>query len=364
MKLVDIIHALEAWAPTSLQESYDNSGLLVGDRKQEVTNALICLDCTEDVVQEAIDLNCEMIIAHHPIVFSGLKSLTGKNYIERVVMRAIRNGIAIYAIHTNLDNIEGGVNRMISDRLGLENLQILLPKAGTLEKLVVFVPTSHEQSVMEAMFKSGAGHVGNYDECSFRVEGTGTFRAGEGTHPYSGVQGIRKYEEEVRLEVILPTWKRKDILHSMIKAHPYEEVAYDLHKLENNLNQTGAGMVGDLKEEVSLEDFFDSLKEKFSVAVVRHTAKLKDKVNRIAVCGGSGSFLLDPSKGAGADVFVTADFKYHQFFDAEEDIVIADIGHYESEHLIIPWIGAELRRKFPNFAIHLTKVNTNPVKYY
>lgn len=364
MKLVDIIHALENWAPRSLQESYDNSGLLVGDHDQEVTNALICLDCTEEVVKEAIDLGCEMIIAHHPIVFSGLKSLTGKNYIERVVMMAIRKGIAIYAIHTNLDNIQGGVNSMISDRLGLQDTQILLPKSGMLEKLVVFVPTAHRESVLKAMFDSGAGHVGNYDECSFGVEGTGTFRAGQGTNPYSGKQGIRKDEEEVRLEVILPSWKRKNVLRSLIEAHPYEEVAYDIYKLENSLDQTGSGMVGELEKEISLEEFLDLLKEEFNVAVVRHTAKIKDKVKRIAVCGGSGSFLLGPAKGAGADVFVTADFKYHQFFDAEDDIVIADIGHYESEHLIIPWIGAELTRKFPNFAIHLTKVNTNPVKYY
>ena len=363
MKLKEIINYLQEWAPLSLQESYDNSGLIVGDAGMEVNGALICLDSTEEVIDEAIEKGINLVIAHHPIVFKGLKKFNGKDYVERVVMKAIKNDIALYAIHTNLDNVFTGVNAMISDRLGLSNLQILALKSDTIMKYRVYVPQTHLEQVVDAVLSVG-GKIGNYEECSFQWGGTGTFKALDGAQPFAGEVGERHEEREVAVEAVVNTWQVGKLLSAVRDAHPYEEVAYDLWSVTQKNKDIGAGLVGDLEEELTPQAFFDRLKSQLDVQVVRHTQLLSNSVKRIAVCGGSGSFLLGAAKGAGADVFVTADFKYHQFFDAEKDIVIADIGHYESEHHVMQWIQAKLNQKFANFAVRLTEKNTNPVHYY
>jgi len=362
MKVKDIAAYLETLAPLPLQESYDNSGLLVGNRGAEVEKVLVCLDMTEAVVEEAAQKNCQLIISHHPIIFGGLKSLTGKNYVERTVIKAIQHNVALYAIHTNLDNVQEGVNQKIAEKLGIEKPQILAPKKEHLLKLAVFVPLDHKEQLMAALFKAGAGQIGNYDECSFHTPGTGSFRGGDDTDPFVGKKGERHYEEEVKLEVVLPSYAKSKVMTAMLRAHPYEEVAYDLYKLENRHPQIGSGMLGELEREVKAEDFLRKVKQTFG-GVVRYTQAHKTHIQKIAWCGGSGSFLLPQAKAAGADLFLTSDFKYHQFFDAEDQIIIADIGHYENEQYTIELLANQLKENFDTFAVLLTETNTNPINY-
>lgn len=364
MKLKEIISALELLAPPALQQSYDNSGLIVGDKNAEIKGALICLDSTEAIIEEAISKKCNLVIAHHPIIFSGLKSITGKNYIERTILKAIKNDIAIYAIHTNLDNVQHGVNAKIGALLGIKNPRILAPKSGQLEKLVTYCPFKNTEDVMSALFSAGAGSIGNYSECSFSVSGKGTFKANQYANPFVGEINERHIEEENRIEVIFEAHKRSAVLTALQKVHPYEEVAYEVYATENAHQYIGAGMIGELEVELPLEVFFDKLKSTFKLKVIRHTEPLAKTVKKIAWCGGSGSFLLKSAIGKNADVFITGDFKYHDFFDHEKKLIIADIGHYESEQFTIDLLGDFLTEKFPKFAVHLTEVNTNPVNYY
>ncbi len=364
MQLKTIIDELERLAPPGSQESYDNSGLITGNPGMHISGALISLDCTEEIVDEAIEKGCNLVIAHHPIVFAGMKKLTGRNYVERTVIKAIRNDVAIYAIHTNLDNFRGGVNLEICERIGVLKPQILAPKPNTLEKLVVFVPETHVQNASEALFEAGAGHIGNYDRCSFKTSGTGTFRPLEGSDPFQGKQGETEQSPEVRLEVLVSKHRRGTILKALFSAHPYEEVAYDLIPLSNVNPFEGSGMVGELETELDEREFLSRLKTVFGCGVIRHTHLSGKPVKRVAVCGGSGSFLLEKAKAAGADFFVTGDFKYHEFFDAENQIVIADIGHYESEQFTTNLLAGILKKKFTNFAVHLTGLNTNPINYF
>lgn len=363
MKIKEITSFLESLAPIPTQEDYDNSGLIVGNHDDEVRGVLISLDCTEDIVDEAIRKNCNMIVSHHPIVFKGLKKLNGKNYVERTVLKAIKHDIALYAIHTNLDNYRFGVNHEIAQRLGLINTRILAPSKNKLIKLSTFVPVEHIENVRTALFSAGAGHIGDYDQCSFSQEGTGTFRPQDNTNPFVGTKNELHKEKEVKLEVILPEYSSGKVLAALHTAHPYEEVAYDLIPLLNENKYMGAGMVGELETPVNTLDYLKQIKADFNCGVIRHTEILKDKVQRIAFCGGSGSFLLPHAVRAGADLFITGDYKYHDFFDSENQIVIADIGHYESEQFTIDLIGDAMKKKFVTFAVHLTELNTNPVNY-
>ncbi|WP_372650095.1 Nif3-like dinuclear metal center hexameric protein [Draconibacterium sp.] len=364
MKIKDITNFLEDLAPLKLQESYDNAGLILGDKNAEVSAALVTLDVTEAIVDEAIKRKAGLIIAHHPIVFSGLKKITGKNYIERTLIKAIKHDVAIYAAHTNLDSVTGGVNGKICEKLGLENCKILQPAGGMLKKLVTFVPVDHANKVREAIFTAGAGQIGNYDSCSFNAHGQGTFRGSDTTNPFVGKKGEQHYENEIRVETIFPDYLQGKVINALVQAHPYEEVAYDIYSLDNKFDQIGAGMIGTLPKEKSETAFLRQLKKTFDVKMIRHTALQDKKVKKIAVCGGAGSFLLNQAIAAGADFFVTGDFKYHQFFDAENKIVIADIGHFESEQFTKELFYELLTKKFPKFAIHLSEVNSNPVFYF
>lgn len=362
MEIKKIIEHLEQLAPPAYQESYDNSGLLVGSAGVECTGVLVSLDVTEAVVQEAIDKGANLIVSHHPIIFGGLKRLNGSNYVERTVMMAIKNDIALYAIHTNLDNVSTGVNAKFAEKLGLKNTRVLSPKSGWLRKLVTFVPKNHLSKVQNALFEAGAGNIGTYDECSFASEGIGTFRANDGAKPFVGEVGTRHEEEEYKLECLFPFDAQSRILKSLFAAHPYEEVAYDILSLENSIAELGSGMIGVLESPETLESFLKRVKNTMG-GVVRHTEAVSDKVSKIAICGGSGSFVLGDAIRAGADVLVTADFKYHQFFDADGKIVIADIGHFESEQFTIELLYDAIREKFPNFATFHTAVKTNPILY-
>ena len=362
-KISDVISYLEQIAPPAYQESYDNATLITGDRNTGVTGILCSLDCVEDTVEEAIALGANMIVAHHPIVFKGLKSLTGKNYVERTVIKAIKNDIAIYAIHTNLDHVAHGVNKRICDRLALKNTRILQPKKQLLSKLVFFVPEENKENVLGAVYAAGAGQIGEYSACSFQISGTGTFTPSDKANPTIGTQGKAEEQAEVRVEVLLPKHSEGKILAKMKSAHPYEEVAYYLQSIENENQEVGAGMVGMLSEEMEEEEFLDFLKSSMNLKVIKHTALLGEKVRKVAVCGGAGIFLLNDAKRAGADVFVTSDVKYHEFFDADGQLILCDIGHYESEIFTKELLGEILSRNFPNIALYLTKVVTNPTSY-
>lgn len=364
LQLKQVIKALEDVVPLMYQESYDNCGLLTGSPEMDVSGILLCLDCTEEVLKEALEKRANVIVAHHPLIFSGIKRITGSNPTERILIQAIQNNIAIYAMHTNLDNQLNGVNAKMASRLGLQSCSILSPLPAVLYKLITFVPETHSELVLEALFEAGAGHIGPYSQCSFRTTGFGTFLPGAGSQPYVGEPGKRHSEKEERIEVILAAHALNSTLQNLKRVHPYEEPAYDVLALKNENDQLGAGLVGELPEALSEIQLLDLVKEKFRVPSIRHTRLLQKPVKRIAVCGGSGSFLLKHAIQAGAQVFITADFKYHQFFDAENKIVIIDIGHYESEQFTPEIFYEILSKNFPNFAIHLSGVNTNPVNYY
>lgn len=354
---------IESVAPLSLQEEYDNAGLVVGNPSVEVTGILICLDSTEEVIDEAIKLNCNLVIAHHPIVFSGIKKLNGKNYVERTVIKAIKNDIAIYAAHTNLDNILGGVNFKIAEKLGLVNCRILSPKNATIRRLITFCPVDKAEEVRSALFNAGAGHIGNYDECSYNSEGTGTFRAGKNADPYVGKPGERHEEKELKIETVYPVYKEGEIIRALLKAHPYEEVAYDIIPLANTFKNVGSGVIGELEESQEEAEFLKRVREAMGAKCIRHTTLLGKKLKKVAICGGSGSFLLKEAIRQGADIYISADFKYHEFFDADKKLVIADIGHYESEQFTGEIIYHHIKGKFSTFAVHFSKINTNPINY-
>ncbi len=361
LKIKDIYNHLHSVAPFQLQESYDNSGLLVGDMQQEITGVLLSLDCTEEVIDDAVNQGCNLIVCHHPIIFSGLKRLNGNNYVERTIISAIKNDIAIIAIHTNLDNVlNQGVSNKMAEKLGLTNIRTLSPKKGLLYKLKFFVPDSEVEKVKNAVFDAGAGEIGNYSECSYSWNGEGTFKANDKADPHVGSKGERHIESEVAVEVLVEKWKLKAVVSRMLEAHPYEEVAYDVYSIENTHKSIGSGVVGEI--DIESEKLLQKIKDEFG-GVVRYTNLHTKRVKRVALCGGSGSFLLNEAKASGADLFLTADYKYHQFFDAENEIIIADIGHFESEQFTIELLSEIITEKFPNFAVRFTKVKTNPINY-
>ncbi len=362
--VTDFTDILETFAPLGSQEHYDNSGLIIGSPSQKVSGVLLSLDCTEEVVDEALELGANLIISHHPIVFKGLKKINGKNYVERTIIKAIKNDIAIYAAHTNLDNFKYGVNYEIAKRLGIQNPKILLPTSNTLRKLVFFCPEDEAEHVKQAIFKSGGGNIGEYKDCSFETRGIGSFTPGEKSNPSEGSRGRHEKIKEKRIEILIPAHKEKAILQSMKLAHPYEEVAHEIYPITNSNQDEGAGMIGELRAPEDINAFLKRIKKDFNCGVIRHTKLVSKKIKTIAFCGGAGSFLLSEAKRQKADIYITGDFKYHEFFDAEEQIIIADIGHFESEQYTPSLILGELKKIFIKFAIHLSKVNTNPINYF
>lgn len=364
LKISSVIDHLESFAPAALQETYDNAGLLTGNDQWECTGIIVTLDTTEDVIKEAIREKCNLIVAHHPIIFKGLKKITGKSYVERTIILAIKNDIAIYAIHTNLDNVIKGVNGKIAEILGLENLTIIKPAELLLKKLVTFVPLKDAEKIRTALFAAGAGTLGKYTECSFNIEGSATFKAEEGASPHVGDIGKRHEEREMKIEVIFYAHLQDKVVKAMIEAHPYEEAAYDILTLSNYISDTGSGLLGELPEAIDETSLLEKLKNSFSLKVIKHTSFTGKKVKKVALCGGAGSFLILSAIAIQADIYITSDIKYHEFFDADGKILIADIGHYESEQFTIDLLHAPLKEKFANFAVLKTEVNTNPVHYF
>ncbi len=364
MTISTILTLLERIAPPYLQESYDNAGLIIGNSQWECGGVLVALDATKEVINEAIEKKCNLVVVHHPIIFKGLQKINGKNYVEQAIITAIKNDIAIYAIHTNLDNVIDGVNGKIADKLGLINRSILQPKNDLIQKLVVFVPIANKDQLLQVLFEAGAGNIGNYSECSFVSEGIGTFKPGENAHPFSGTIGVQHSDNEIKIEVVFPIWLQGQILSAMKQAHPYEEVAYEVFTLANSNQMVGSGLIGELAMKMDEKEYLKHIKEIFNTSVIRHTLLLNKPIKRVAVCGGAGSFLTSAAIAKGADIYITADVKYHEFFDAEQKLVIADIGHFESEQYTIDLLADVLRQNFPNFAVLKTGVLTNPVHYF
>ncbi|PLW98146.1 MAG: Nif3-like dinuclear metal center hexameric protein [Marinilabiliales bacterium] len=363
MKHAQIFEVLEEFAPPAYQEDYDNSGIITGSYSDECKGAIITLDVTDEVIDEAIETGANLVIAHHPLIFKGLKKIIPGNAVTDPLIKAIKHEITIYAIHTNLDNVSQGVNRKLCEVLGIDEPVILVPGKGALSKLVTFVPEAHAEMVRKAMFSAGAGKIGNYDNCSFNSIGEGTFQAGEGTNPFVGEQGKTHTEKETRIEVVFPSYLKSKIIAALIKSHPYEEVAYDIYALENHHPGVGAGMIGNLEKPLPASEFFNFIKEKLNLPGIKYTGDLKTKVRRVALCGGSGSFLMNAARRANADIFITGDIKYHDYFEAGKKMIVADIGHYESEQFTKELLFEVLKEKIPTFALSISKVNTNPVKY-
>lgn len=363
MIVQDVINHLDNLAPLAYAEDFDNVGLLVGDKNQSVSGILVTLDTLEAVVDEAIEQNCNLIVSFHPIIFKGLKKLTGKTYVERVVIKAIQHNIAIFSIHTALDNALNGVNDIICNQLGLINKTILIPQLGTIKKLQTYVPKANAHALRQALFNAGAGNIGNYDSCSFNVDGEGTYKGNENSNPVVGEKGQFHTESETAISVTFKKHLEQKVLQTLFESHPYDEVAYEISTLENTNQHIGIGMIGELQDEMNAEACLLLIKSKMNTTCIRHS-KLSDKpVKRIAVLGGSGSFAISASKAAGADILVTADLKYHDFFTAENDIILADIGHYESEQFTKSFLVDYLSKKITNFAVILSKTSTNPITY-
>ncbi len=363
LKIKDIIREIEQYAPLPLQEGFDNSGIQVGDTNQLATGALLCLDVTEEVVQEAIDKECNLIISHHPLAFKPFKSLTGKSYIERCIIKACKHELVIYAAHTNLDNAAGGVNFRLAEMIGLQNIRILSPQKNALLKLVTFVPEAYSETVRNTLFNAGAGHIGNYDACSFNLKGEGTFRAGESSKPFVGEIGQIHVEKEERIETIIPAYRKSSVTRALLSVHPYEEPVFDYYPLENVWNTAGSGVVGELPEAEDEFNFLTRIKEIFQVECIRHSPFTGKPIREVALCGGSGAFLIPEAVAFGADVFITGEAKYNDFYDVENKILLAVIGHYESEVCTKDIFYKIISKKFPNFALHFSNVNSNPVKY-
>ena len=362
MLVQDVCAAMEKWAPIAWQESYDNSGLLVGQRDTQVTGILISLDCTEEVVDEAIKRGCNMIVSHHPIIFKGLKKLTGANYVEKTVIKAIQNSISLYASHTNLDHAPLGVSYHLAKKIGLQG-KVLKPFSNALKNLSYFVPEAFEKIVREKLHEAGAGNIGEYSSCSFSSEGTGRFTPSENSNPFQGEKNAPSAEKELKVEMIFPSHLENEILQVLNEAHPYEEVAYFITSLSNSWQDVGSGFIGQVEKPMSSEEFLSHLKKHLDLGQIRHTAPLKKKIQTVAVCGGAGSFLLGEAKKQKADAYVSADFKYHEFFDAENSCLICDIGHYESEVMIKDAILDYLSNIFSTFAVLKSDICTNPVLY-
>ncbi|MDR0536845.1 MAG: Nif3-like dinuclear metal center hexameric protein [Tannerellaceae bacterium] len=364
MKIRDIIKVIEDVAPLSLQEDFDNAGVQIGNVEAEATGAILCLDITEAVLDEAIERKCNLVISHHPLIFKPLKSITGATYIERCLIKACKHDIVIYSAHTNLDNAVGGVNFHLARLLGLDDIRILSPQKNRLLKLVVYVPQNHAEKVREAIFSAGAGHIGNYDLCSFNIDGSGSFRAGENTHPYCGRKGEIHIEKETRIETILPAHCKNSVLQALFKNHPYEEPAYDLYALSNTWNSAGSGVVGCLPEEENARQFLLRVKALFNVPSVKTSVFSEEKnIRKVALCGGSGAFLIPDAISVGADVFITGEARYNDYY-VEGKIILAVIGHYESEVVTTDLFKAIISEKFPTFAQHFSNaINSNPINY-
>ena len=363
MQIKDVTHYLETIAPLAYQEKYDNAGLIIGNSEAKVSRILVCLDITEKILQEAIDARCELIVAHHPIIFQPLKKINGKNFVERIIIEAIKKDVALYAIHTNLDNVlKNGVNETLAKKLGLNNIQILEPKTDLLHKLTTFVPIEYKEKILNALHQAGAGNIGDYKNCSFSTLGEGKFTPQENAQPFIGLLNTPEKVEEARIEVIMPAHLSHTVVRTLKIAHPYETVSYFLSALKNTFDEVGSGVIG-IIEPTTASAFLNKIKLITQATYIKHTPILKNEIKTVTLCGGSGRFLLESAISAQADIFISSDFKYHDYFEADGKILIADIGHYESEQHTIALLQELILKQFANLFVKMTKNNTNPVVF-
>jgi len=363
MKLNELCSYLDSAVPLSFQESYDNSGLQVGIPDMVITSALITLDVTEDVIDEAIALKCDIVVSHHPLIFSGIKKISDRTPAEKIIYKCIKHDIAVYSVHTNLDVYTNGVSRKMAEKLDLKKIKVLLPQEKRLLKLVTYIPVSHLDKVRKALFESGAGMIGNYDQCGFVTEGTGSFRGNDSAKPFTGKKGHLNYEKESRFETVLFSHLKDKVVSALIDSHPYEEVAYDIYELENKYSGAGLGCVGEYSEEISEKNFIKRVANVFDAKGIRFSRLSGGKIRKVALCGGSGISLLPVAIASGADAFVTADIKYHNFFDADDKILLVDAGHFETEKFSSEILKDLIKKKFPKFAVRFSETNTNPINY-
>lgn len=361
--LKEIANCFEAMAPLSHQESYDNSGIQLGEPDKQIDSALVTLDLNEQVAEEAIRLGVDLIVTHHPLIFKPLKQISGATPTERMVIGCLRHDIAVYACHTNLDASPQGVSHYLARKLGITNGTLLEPRQGLFTKLVVYIPAHAFPKVREALFQAGAGTMGDYEQCGFSAHGLGSFLPGKETHPYVGTPEQFHEEPEVRFETLFPSRLKKRVVEALMASHPYEEPAFDLFPLLNASNDAGFGWVGNLPEPLSAGHFLEKLKEKLACGALRYSTPPSRPIQKVAICGGSGSDLLGLAIAAGADAFVTADLKYHAFQAAEGALLLVDAGHYETEQFTKELFYDVLTKKFNNFAVHISKVKTNPINY-
>ncbi len=370
MKLKEIISFLESIAPLALQEDYDNAGLIIGNIEKQVESTLICLDVTEAVLEEAVKNGHDLIISHHPLIFRGITKINPDQYPGNIIAGAIRHNIAVYAIHTNLDNVDQGISRLLAEQIGLKDLNVLKPLKGELKKLVVFCPDIKLSDgqyvpglVRNAMFEAGAGFIGDYDSCSYNTDGMGTFRGLEGTNPFIGTQGKMTVQKEVKIETVVPSYLQNKVIKSMKEVHPYEEVAYDIYPLDNEYEKAGSGMIGDLPLEMTQKEFLNMVRENLGCKALRHSDISKKKISKVAVCGGAGSFLIGDAIRSEADAFISSDLKYHDYFGTNKNLLLVDAGHYETEQFFIDYLYQLLIKKFSTFAISKTMLISNPINY-
>lgn len=364
MKIKAILDLLEEMAPLAYAEDFDNVGLLVGDADADATGVLVCHDALENVIEEAINRQCNLVVCFHPILFSGIKKITGKNYVERAILKAIKNDIAIYAVHTALDNHQQGVNKIFCDALGLLNTKILVPKQNFIQKLLTYTIPENATKLRNALFEAGAGKIGNYEDCSFNSQGIGTYMGNENSNPEIGARFEFVEAPEIKIEITFEKHLQGKILKALFQNHVYEEVAYEIYQLQNNHQNIGLGMIGEFETALTETEFLQLVKKNMQTGGIRHSAFIGKNIKKVAVLGGSGSFAIRNAITAGADAFLTADLKYHQFYEAENKLLLADIGHFESERYTKNYIVDYLTKKIPNFAIILSEENTNPVKYF
>jgi dinuclear metal center YbgI/SA1388 family protein len=365
VKVQEIITLIETVAPLSLQEEYDNAGLIIGNANMDVTGALICLDVNEQIIEEAIKLNYNLIISHHPLIFKGLKKINGKNSTENCVILAIRNNLAIYAAHTNLDNVlVNGVNAALADKLHLSKRSVLRPADKKLMKIICFVPEMHAAAVRNALCEAGAGKIGNYDSCSYNSMGYGTFKALEHANPFVGEKNKIHTENEIRMELIFHSYQKANIIRALYNAHPYEEPAFDIISLENTSDSIGSGLMGEFENEMEISDFLNLLKTSLNASLLRFSPGNSKQIRRVALCGGSGSFLIHDAISAKVDAFITGDLKYHDFTETSGKILLVDPGHFETEQFTKDIFYDIIRKKMPKFAVRISEICTNPIKYW
>lgn len=362
MKIKNILDILEEMAPLAYAEDFDNVGLLTGNADDEATGVIVCHDALETVIDEAIAKKCNLVVCFHPILFTGLKKITGKNYVERAVIKAIKNDIAIYAVHTALDNHQQGVNKIFCNALGLINTEILIPKENHIRKLITYTIPENLEKLRTALFDAGAGNIGNYENCSFTSQGLGTYKGNEKSNPKVGEVGEFVEAKEIKIEVTFEKQFEVKVLKALFSNHVYEEVAYEIYNLNNTHQNIGLGMTGEFAEPMDEKEFLHFVAAKMQANGIRHSAFNGKQIKKVAVLGGSGSFAIKAAIAAGADAFLTADLKYHQFYEAEGKILLADIGHFESERYTQDYIADYLSSRL-NIPVLITTIDTNPVKY-